>query len=461
MLALAAGPTLPGVGVPAEKPPRPAVAQVQVQVPPVPVPKVRVPPVRLPDLPDVQLPPQAKPPVVPPVATPIAPPAAPTSSTPTKTAPETTTTPAAPSGGPAGEGSGGPAHERGRDGARDRARGRRRDGGRDGTGARGRRADRAVTGAPEDTTRFAAAATPTAAPRPTATAHPAAPDEATPPGIAGDVLDLVEALPAAILWSIVGIAAVALALAARAFRLGRQRTALELQRGMLLDDIGLLSQALLPPVPELDGLAVSAAYRPADGPAAGGDFYDVFKLDDDRVGVLLGDVSGHGRDSVTIAALARYTLRTLLAAGHGPGAALAEADRLLERELPPRFVTVIAAVYDPRTTRLTYAKAGHAPPIVIGAPHDPNAETPACPIGVGLGTDWPEYHVDLADGVSVCLVTDGLEEARRAGTRLGRAEVERLVAAQERPDAACLLQELGTIADQVSDDTAAVVVARA
>jgi hypothetical protein len=296
--------------------------------------------------------------------------------------------------------------------------------------------------------------TPTPAPR-------ASRPEPKTAGIAGDFIDIVDTLPAAILWSILGIAAVALALAARAFALGRQRSALEAQRGALLDDIGLLSQALLPPVPELDGLAVSAAYRPADGPAAGGDFYDVFTLDEHRVGVLLGDVSGHGRDSVTLAALARYTLRTLLAAGHGPGAALAEADRLLERDLRPRFVTVIAAVYDRRTTRLTYAKAGHAPPIVVGTSHDPAAETPACPIGIGVGAEWPEYDVELADGVSVCLVTDGFEEARRNGTRLGRAEVERLVAAQERPHAARLLDDLGALADQVSDDTAAVVVARA
>ena len=88
-------------------------------------------------------------------------------------------------------------------------------------------------------------------------------------------------------------------------------------------------------MPKLDGLAVSAAYRPADGPAAGGDFYDVFPLDGDRIGVLLGDVSGHGRDSLAQAALARYTLRTLLAAGHAPGDALARADRMLHRELRP------------------------------------------------------------------------------------------------------------------------------
>jgi serine phosphatase RsbU (regulator of sigma subunit) len=284
---------------------------------------------------------------------------------------------------------------------------------------------------------------------------------ATTTGIAGDLVDIVDAVPPAILWSLLGIATIALGLAGNAFHQSRRRTALEAQRRDLIDDVGLLSQALLPSVPELDGLTVSAAYRPADGPAAGGDFYDVFCLDEHRVGVLLGDVSGHGRDSVTLAALARFTLRTLLAAGLGPGDALQRADRMLERDLRPRFVTVIAAVYDRRTTRLTYAKAGHAPPIVVGAAHDPSAEIPACPIGVGVGEDWPEYHVDLAEGVSVCLVTDGLEDAKRDGTRLGRAEVERLAAAHDRPDAQRLLTEVGALADHVSDDTAAVVLARA
>jgi Stage II sporulation protein E (SpoIIE) len=444
MLVLAVGPALPPVDVPAIK--VPPVHPPKVQLPP-----VAKPPVQLPDLPEVKLPPVAKPPVAPPVATPTAPVATPAPKAPTAQpaapGPERTSPPA--TSGPEPTAPGPP------DRALRRAAKRVREDNR-------RAAAQVRAGAiPASYAKATVTERPDAAAHPATTPHPDAPDRATPPGLAGDVIDLVEALPAAILWSILGIAAVALALAARAFRLGRQRTALELQRGVLLDDIGLLSRALLPPVPELDGLAVSAAYRPADGPAAGGDFYDVFTLDDDRVGVLLGDVSGHGRDSVTLAALARYTLRTLLTAGHGPGAALAEADRLLERDLRPRFVTVIAAVYDRRTTRLTYAKAGHAPPIVVGAPHDPDAETPACPIGVGLGSEWPEYHLDLADGVSVCLVTDGFEDARRDGARLGRAEVERLVAAQERPDAACLLDDLGTLADQVCDDTAAVVVARA
>jgi serine phosphatase RsbU (regulator of sigma subunit) len=291
------------------------------------------------------------------------------------------------------------------------------------------------------------------------TAPPAA---AEPPsaisGLPGDVVELIEALPAAVLWALLGIAAIALGLAGNAFWQSRQRAALETQRADLLDDIGLLSSALLPSLPEIaEGVTVSAAYRPADGPAAGGDFYDVFALDDERIAILLGDVSGHGRESVAQAALARYTLRTLMAAGEAPGAALAGADRLLVRELRPHFVTVIAAVYDVRTRELTYAKAGHAPPIVLGTAHDPDAEPSVCPIGLGLGDTWPEFRLQLSDGVSVCLVTDGLEDARLNGERLGRERVVALLAAQETPDATRLLGDLGELADQLGDDTAAVV----
>jgi serine phosphatase RsbU (regulator of sigma subunit) len=276
--------------------------------------------------------------------------------------------------------------------------------------------------------------------------------------IADGIGDLIAALPAAVLWALLGTSAIALGLAGSAYSQSRQRTALEAQRAALLEDVGLLSSALLPPVPDaLERLIVSAAYRPADGPAAGGDFYDVFPLGPKRFGVLLGDVSGHGRESVTQAALARYTLRTLLAAGHGPGEAMALADGLLARDLAPQFVTVIAGVYDEASVELTYAKAGHAPPIVLGTAHDANAEEAACPLGLGLGEHWPEFRIQLSDRVSVCLYTDGLEDARLAGSRLGRDQVLRLLAAQDLPDAAQLIDDVGGFADHLPDDLAAVV----
>ncbi len=274
----------------------------------------------------------------------------------------------------------------------------------------------------------------------------------------GGVDRIIRAVPPAIFWSLAGLVLLALGLAVDAYWQSRRRAAAEAQRAELLDDIGLLSLALLPPVPDgLDGVAVSAAYRPADGPAAGGDFYDVFTLGDERVCVLLGDVSGHGRESVTQAALARYTLRTLLAAGHPPAETLARADGLLARELQPNFVTVIAGVYDPGTGELTYAKAGHAPPIVLGAAHDPAAEEPVPPLGLGVGESWPEYRVTLGEGVSVCFFTDGLQDAMVGDARVGRAEVERMLAAPAVPDAARLLGDLEALADRMPDDTAAVV----
>jgi sigma-B regulation protein RsbU (phosphoserine phosphatase) len=282
-----------------------------------------------------------------------------------------------------------------------------------------------------------------------------------PSRVADDVGELIAALPPAILWAILGSAGLALGLAGNAYWQSRRREALEVQRAELLDDIGLLSRALLPPVPEgLDGLTMSAAYRPADGPAAGGDFYDVFSLDDERIGVLLGDVSGHGRASVTQAALARYTLRTLLAAGYAPGETLARADALLARDLSPNFVTVIAAVYHRGTDELTYAKAGHAPPIVLGTSHDPDAEQPAPPIGLRFGDEWPQYTLQLCDGATVCLFTDGLEDAKVGASRVGRDEVARLLAAHDVPDAGRLIGDLEDLADHMPDDTAAVVFSR-
>jgi hypothetical protein len=417
----------------------PKLPQVQLPEPSISPPAVPVPAVPdLPSMPEVLPLPKLPAPV--PTAVPIPRPAAPAPAEPAAAAPASAG-PSAPAATPAAEA---PSRRRSGDAASP-SRGTTR-----------RAPSRPRAARPAQVTR-------TVALRPAAVAKAEADPE--PPGrverLADEFVDIAKAVPAAILWALAILAALALWLAGSAYWQSRRRAALESQRATLLDDIGVLSSALLPPVPEgLDGLDVTAAYRPADGPGAGGDFYDVFALEDGRVGVLLGDVSGHGRASLRHAALARYTLRTLLSAGLPVGEALARADRLLVKDLRPHFVTVIAALYDLEGGRLTYAKAGHPPPIVLGAPHDPDGEVPAPPIGLGLGEVWPEYHVDLTDGTAVCLFTDGLEDAKVNGARLGRCEVERLLAAHDVPCAERLLAEVGAAADSVGDDTAAIVLRR-
>ena len=134
---------------------------------------------------------------------------------------------------------------------------------------------------------------------------------------------VLEVVPAGALIVLGVLAGLGLLLGAAAVvqTLGRRR--LEHQRRVLLDDVGVLQSALLPALPErIGGARVSAAYRPAEGLAAGGDFYDAFELPGGRTGVLVGDVAGHGRDAVPLTALVRYNLRAYLAAGLPPRATL-------------------------------------------------------------------------------------------------------------------------------------------
>jgi hypothetical protein len=115
-----------------------------------------------------------------------------------------------------------------------------------------------------------------------------------------------------VLFALLAFAVIATAMVLNAHLQGRRARSLAGQRAALLSDVGVLQAALLPAVPgNLGELDVTVAYRPAQGLAAGGDFLDVFSLSSERT-VIIGDVSGHGRESLIQAALVRYTLRTLM-----------------------------------------------------------------------------------------------------------------------------------------------------
>ncbi len=126
------------------------------------------------------------------------------------------------------------------------------------------------------------------------------------------------------------LALVALAFALRSRLATRRSRHLEGQRHALARDLEAMQRALVPVVPrQLGGLAISVAYRPAEGPAAGGDFYDVFALGRDRVAVILGDAAGHGRKALARAAQVRYSIRAYVAAGLEPREALRVAGEVL------------------------------------------------------------------------------------------------------------------------------------
>jgi Stage II sporulation protein E (SpoIIE) len=239
----------------------------------------------------------------------------------------------------------------------------------------------------------------------------------------------------------------------------RARTArfLRRHREMLLEEVGVLQGALLPAVPaELNKLQASVAYRPAEGMAAGGDFYDAFTLDDGRVGIVVGDVAGHGKDALMHTALLRYTLRAYLEADLEPRAALQVAGRALDRGFDT-LATVALAVYDPNARVLRYACAGHPPPVFLGdADHVPVTVSSSPPIGAGLPTGLRQTTVCLPADSAVCFFTDGLIEARRGDQMIGRLGLAEIIR-ELGPSATAreVLDRVAAEADRVDDDMAA------
>jgi len=293
----------------------------------------------------------------------------------------------------------------------------------------------------------------------------ARPDEAKAtkngPPIIRAVPRFVKDVPAALKFALAVTGVLSLLLGFGALVTMLRNRSLARQRRDLLQEVGLLQSALLPPVPDrVGGLRTSVAYRPADGPGAGGDFYDVLPLPGGRVGFILGDVSGHGRGALARTAFMRYTLRAYLEAGLEPRVALQVAGRVIDENLGGDFATVLLAVHDPETGSLTYATAGHPAPLVLGPqPHEPVTAGSSPPIGVGVRTGLRQTTVPLVSGSVAAMFTDGLLEARTEGGLLGRERLAELL--EELGDEATarrLVDSVGNVARVMSDDIAAVVI---
>lgn len=272
------------------------------------------------------------------------------------------------------------------------------------------------------------------------------------------VTRIIGVIPTSLWLLIAGLALAAVAFATTSRLAARRARRLDRQRRALLEDVGLLQAALLPELPRrLGPVTTTAAYRPASGPGAGGDFYDVFALEEGKIAVIVGDVSGHGRDALPHTTLLRYTLRAYLEAGLSPREALQAAAPALERQLGGSFATVVLAGFDPRERLLTYACAGHPHPLLTGMAHDaPIIACSAPPIGAGRPTGTRQTVVKVPGAAVACFYTDGVIEARTGGELYGQG---RLADALDRlgaePTAASLLDSVSEGTDKRPDDMAA------
>ena len=182
----------------------------------------------------------------------------------------------------------------------------------------------------------------------------------------------------------------------------------------------VLQLSLLKPVITIAGLAIGLAYRPAhEAERVGGDFYDLFVLEDGRVAITVGDVCGSGVQAASLTETVRATLRALASLDPSPSSILNRANKLLLAQAPSgQFVTVLLAILDIARGKVIISSAGHPPLVVCGE----NARFLEPPHGMPLGalsSDYGEAEYDLLPGETMVLYTDGLIEARRGADLFG------------------------------------------
>lgn len=249
-----------------------------------------------------------------------------------------------------------------------------------------------------------------------------------------------------------------------------------------VEHIEAIQKALLPTtLPRIPGLRMAASYEAYD--RAGGDLYLVQPLDrtrrnseakgepvetegdacdgegDGRWAIMVADAAGHGPAAAVLMAMVESIVAAFPGQPTGPGEILSFANRhLAAKNIEGTFVTAVLAIYDPRTQQLTYANAGHPPPLIRRPHESPGSRRPgdgdvtlarldavgSLPLGIEIGERYEEAAVTLARGETVAFYTDGVLEARTPGGEMfGVAGVERVLR-ECRGTAGCFVATLGS-----------------
>src|SRR6202167_5718148 len=196
----------------------------------------------------------------------------------------------------------------------------------------------------------------------------------------------------------------------RAVEIGNSRSQQQQQE---LDKAREIQEGLLPKkIPQVRGLEVAGTWQPAR--VVGGDYFDVLKFSESKIGVCIGDVVGKGISAALLMANLQASFRAFASEAVSPGTLVGKLNEVISNNIAPdKFVTFWYCTIDTNENRLTYASAGHWPPILFhksgeGIPLRGAAGTP-----LGILPDWnyEEEAFPLSSGDRLVLYTDGLTEA--------------------------------------------------
>ncbi|HWF53643.1 MAG TPA: SpoIIE family protein phosphatase [Solirubrobacteraceae bacterium] len=202
----------------------------------------------------------------------------------------------------------------------------------------------------------------------------------------------------------------------------------------------VLQRSLLPTrLPEVVGVSIAARYLPARD-EVGGDWYDVIELPRGLLGIVIGDVVGHGIRAAALMGQLRTALHGYALEGHPPGYTLELVDRFAQGMPEPAMATAAYAQFDPETGVLRYATAGHLPPIILSPQETRSVElVPGTPLGAFAYSRCPEHELRLNAGETLVLYTDGLVERRDTLLSDSIENLIETIREGETPEDVCLL----------------------
>ncbi len=194
-----------------------------------------------------------------------------------------------------------------------------------------------------------------------------------------------------------------------------------------VDEIAQIQKNLLPAaMPATKRIGWAPFYETYE--RAGGDYYDVFRLDGGdqgggRWGILIADATGHGPSAAVVVAMLSALRKSFPGTPKGPAELLEYLNRhLMKGEIGYTLVTAHAAFIDADALTLTYASAGHPPPLLRHPDASVTTLDPQCdfPLGVEPSTSYQDTNIQLSAGQTLLFYTDGITEARSpSGDLLG------------------------------------------
>jgi anti-sigma regulatory factor (Ser/Thr protein kinase) len=219
-------------------------------------------------------------------------------------------------------------------------------------------------------------------------------------------------------------------------------------------------------LPQPSGLVFSARYLPAAARGlVGGDWYDVIPLPDGRIGVVIGDVVGHGVGAATLMGSLRSALRAFAVQGLSPAQVAPLLARFALTAGNARMATYLYGVVTADRSQFTFVNGSHPPPVLVRP--DGTAEILEAPLlpplGAGVMPSARDTHVELEPGTTLVLYTDGLIERRGERLKTRQEELHAVAAAAPAdPDLLCEALIEHMLGDQPpADDVAILTLQRA